>query len=68
MAQLVASRSGIDQAEANKRDGVTNVYGDLGQVIAMTLVAQPRLCAAVVNAPMSSNGRVMQPQATDFAT
>lgn len=28
--------------------GVSNVYGDLGQIIAMSVVAQPRLCAAVM--------------------
>jgi uncharacterized protein len=37
-----------DLAEIPEQYGVTNVYGDLGQVIAMTLVAQPRLCAAVM--------------------
>lgn len=28
--------------------GVTNVYGDVGQLFAVTLVAQPRLCAALM--------------------
>ena len=37
-----------DLADIPDQYGVTNVYGDLGQVIAMTLVAQPRLCAAVM--------------------
>ena len=35
-----------DLADIPQQYGVNNVYGDLGQVIAMTLVAQPRLCAA----------------------
>jgi uncharacterized protein len=37
-----------DLADIPEQYGVKNVYGDLGQVIAMTLVAQPRLCAAVM--------------------
>jgi predicted TIM-barrel fold metal-dependent hydrolase len=37
-----------DLADIPAQYGVNNVYGDLGQVIAMTLVAQPRLCAAVM--------------------
>jgi hypothetical protein len=37
-----------DLADIPAQYGVNNVYGDLGQVIAMTLVAQPRLCAAVL--------------------
>lgn len=35
-----------DLADSPAQYGVANVYGDLGQVIAMTLIAQPRLCAA----------------------
>jgi len=38
-----------DLADIPQEYGVDNVYGDLGQVIAMTLVAQPRLCAAVMD-------------------
>jgi predicted TIM-barrel fold metal-dependent hydrolase len=37
-----------DLADIPEQYGVDNVYGDLGQVIAMTLVSQPRLCAAVM--------------------
>lgn len=37
-----------DLAEIPARHGVTNVYADLGQIFAQTLVAQPRLCAAIV--------------------
>jgi uncharacterized protein len=37
-----------DLAEIPARYGVKNVYGDLGQVFAMTAVAQPRLCAALM--------------------
>jgi uncharacterized protein len=37
-----------DLADIPEQYGVGNVYGDLGQVIAMTTVAQPRLCAAVL--------------------
>jgi len=37
-----------DLADIPEQYGVDNVYGDLGQVIAMTLIAQPRLCAAVM--------------------
>jgi hypothetical protein len=38
-----------DLADISQEYGVDNVYGDLVQVIAMTLVAQPRLCAAVMD-------------------
>lgn len=37
-----------DLAEIPGRHGVTNVYADLGQIFAQTLIAQPRLCAAVM--------------------
>ena len=37
-----------DLAEIPERYGVTNVYADLGQIFAQTLVAQPRLCAAIL--------------------
>ena len=35
-------------AEIPDKFGVTNVYGDLGQVFATTTVSQPRLCAAIM--------------------
>jgi predicted TIM-barrel fold metal-dependent hydrolase len=37
-----------DLAEISGKYGVSNVYGDLGQVFATTTVAQPRLCAAIM--------------------
>lgn len=37
-----------DLAEIPGRHGVSNVYGDLGQVFALTAVAQPRLVAAIM--------------------
>lgn len=37
-----------DLAEIPEKHGVTNVYGDLGQIFAQTLVAQPRMCAAIM--------------------
>ena len=37
-----------DLAEIPEKFGVTNVYGDLGQVFAMSTVAQPRLAAAMM--------------------
>jgi predicted TIM-barrel fold metal-dependent hydrolase len=37
-----------DLAEIPAQYGVNNVYGDLGQVIAMTLVGQPHLAAAAM--------------------
>jgi predicted TIM-barrel fold metal-dependent hydrolase len=37
-----------DLAEIPARYGVTNVYGDLGQIFALTTVAEPGLCAALM--------------------
>lgn len=37
-----------DLAEIPEKHGVTNVYGDLGQVFAQTMVAEPRVCAALM--------------------
>ncbi|HEY7495292.1 MAG TPA: amidohydrolase family protein [Candidatus Tectomicrobia bacterium] len=37
-----------DLAEIPARYGVTNVYGDLGQIFAQSTMAQPRLCAAMM--------------------
>jgi predicted TIM-barrel fold metal-dependent hydrolase len=37
-----------DLAEIPRKHGVTNVYADLGQIFAQTLVAQPNLCAAMM--------------------
>lgn len=37
-----------DLAEIPEKHGVTNVYGDLGQIFAQTLIAQPRICAAIM--------------------
>src|SRR6202034_3900020 len=36
-----------DLADIPAKYGVTNVYGDLGQVVAYTLVAEPQLAAAI---------------------
>jgi predicted TIM-barrel fold metal-dependent hydrolase len=37
-----------DLAEIPEKYGVTNVYGDLGQIFAQTTVAEPRLAAALM--------------------
>ncbi len=37
-----------DLADIPEKFGVTNVYGDVGQLFATTLVAQPRVCAALM--------------------
>jgi predicted TIM-barrel fold metal-dependent hydrolase len=37
-----------DLADIPAKYGVTNVYGDLGQLFAMTAVVEPRLCAALM--------------------
>jgi predicted TIM-barrel fold metal-dependent hydrolase len=37
-----------DLAEIPARHGVTNVYGDLGQIFAQSTVADPRVCAAMM--------------------
>lgn len=37
-----------DLAEIPEKHGVSNVYGDLGQIFAQTLVAQPHVCAAIM--------------------
>ena len=37
-----------DLAEIPAKFGVSNVYGDLGQIFAQTTMAEPRLCAAVM--------------------
>lgn len=37
-----------DLAEIPGKHGVSNVYADLGQIFAQTLIAQPRVCAAIM--------------------
>jgi hypothetical protein len=37
-----------DLSEIPAKHGVTNVYGDLGQIFAQSTVAEPRLCAAMM--------------------
>jgi predicted TIM-barrel fold metal-dependent hydrolase len=37
-----------DLAEIPAREGVSNVYGDLGQIFASTIVAEPRVAAAIM--------------------
>jgi predicted TIM-barrel fold metal-dependent hydrolase len=43
-------------AEIPAKYGVSNVYGDLGQVFATTTVSQPRLCAAIMGILMKGLG------------
>jgi uncharacterized protein len=45
-----------DLAGVPAQYGVSNVYGDLSQVIATTVVAQPRLCAAVLGVLLKGLG------------
>ncbi|MDO1559560.1 amidohydrolase family protein [Brevundimonas sp. 2R-24] len=37
-----------DLAEIPAQHGVANVYADVGQIFAQTLIAQPRICAAIM--------------------
>lgn len=37
-----------DLADIPSRYGVNNVYGDVGQLFAVTLISQPRVCAALM--------------------
>lgn len=37
-----------DLAEIPAREGVSNVYADLGQIFAQTLISQPYVCAAIM--------------------
>ena len=37
-----------DLAEIPETHGVSNVHADLGQIFAQTLIAQPRMCAAIM--------------------
>ncbi|WP_229736346.1 amidohydrolase family protein [Novosphingobium endophyticum] len=37
-----------DLAQIPEKHGITNVYADLGQIFAQTLIAQPRICAAIM--------------------
>ena len=37
-----------DLAEIPEAHGVSNVHADLGQIFAQTLIAQPRMCAAIM--------------------
>jgi uncharacterized protein len=46
-----------DLADIPAQYGVDNVYGDLGQVIAMTLIAQPHLTAAVMGILLKGLGK-----------
>jgi len=45
-----------DLAEIPTRYGVTNVYGDLGQIFAQSTVTEPRLCAAMMGQLISGLG------------
>jgi hypothetical protein len=46
-----------DLAEIPARYGVTNVYGDLGQIFAQSTVVQPRLAAAMMGMLVKGPGR-----------
>ncbi|MGE0046643.1 MAG: amidohydrolase family protein [Hyphomonadaceae bacterium] len=35
-------------AEIPEREGVTNIYADLGQIFAQMVISQPRVCAAIM--------------------
>ena len=37
-----------DLADIPAQHGVSNVYGDLGQIFASTLISEPRVCAAIM--------------------
>jgi len=45
-----------DLAEIPTKHGVTNVYGDLGSIFAWTVIAQPRLAAAMLGILIKSLG------------
>ena len=45
-----------DLAEIPAKYGVSNVYGDLGQIFAQTTVAEPRLCAALMGTLIKGMG------------
>jgi predicted TIM-barrel fold metal-dependent hydrolase len=45
-----------DLAEIPEKHGVSNVYADLGQIFAQTLIAQPRVCAAIMGQLISGLG------------
>ncbi len=48
-----------DLAEIPEKFGVTNVYGDLGQIFAQTTVVEPRLCAALMGILIKGLGTTM---------
>jgi predicted TIM-barrel fold metal-dependent hydrolase len=45
-----------DLADIPAKHGVTNVYADLGQVFAQTMIAEPRVCAAIVGTLVNGLG------------
>jgi predicted TIM-barrel fold metal-dependent hydrolase len=45
-----------DLAEIPEKFGVQNVYGDLGQVFATTIVSQPKLCAGIMGTLLKGLG------------
>jgi hypothetical protein len=47
-----------DLAQIPQKFGVTNIYGDLGQIFAQSTIAEPRLCAAML-------GQLIQGLGTD---
>ena len=48
-----------DLAEIPAKYGVSNVYGDLGQIFAQTMVVEPRLCAALMGMLIKGMGATM---------
>ncbi len=45
-----------DLAEIPEQYGVNNVYADLGQVFAVTMISQPRICAAMMGTLLKGLG------------
>jgi len=45
-----------DLAEIPAAHGVTNVYADLGQIFAQTLISQPYVCAAIMGTLIKGMG------------
>ena len=45
-----------DLADIPQQYGVNNVYADVGQLFALTMVAQPRVCAALMGAMIKGMG------------
>lgn len=46
-----------DLAQIPQKTGVSNVYGDLGQIFAQSTIAEPRLCAAMLGQLIQGLGK-----------